>query len=258
MELNSLKALGFNEKQIQLYMIILQAGKVKPADLAVQSGINRTTVYSIAKELIKMGVIAEDQSSEGQYLIALPPEDLEKIIHREEKALEVKKASLQTALKEIKKVAQGTKYHVPKVTFISEEDLEHHLYKQAPIWTESAKKYDSIWWGYQDPSFSEHYERWIDWYWTTGPGAKDVSLKMLTNQSGIEEIMKKKKYINRKTKFWDKTKDFTATTWIVGDYIIYIYADKRPHYMVEIYDAPLAKNQREIFKGLWDMVKEVK
>lgn len=255
MELPSLKTLGFNDKQIQIYLIILKAGKIKPADLATQSGINRTTVYSIAKELLKMGVIAEDQSPEGQYLVALPPEDLGKIIHREEKELELKRASLETALKEIKKVTQGVKYHVPKVTFVSEEDFEHHLYKQAPVWAESARKYDKTWWGYQDPSIVENYERWIDWSWTNGPCAKDFYLKLLTNQSGIEEIMKKKKFVNRKMKFWDKTKDFKATTWVVGDYIMYAYTNQHPHYLVEIYDAPLAQSQRDLFKGIWEGIK---
>lgn len=24
---------------------------------------------------------------------------------------------------------------------------------------------DSTWWGFQDHTFVEHYEKWIDWYW---------------------------------------------------------------------------------------------
>ena len=55
-----LTQLGFGEKEIKVYLTLLQHGKLSPASLAKIVGLNRSTVYSVAKELKEKGVIAED------------------------------------------------------------------------------------------------------------------------------------------------------------------------------------------------------
>ena len=42
-----------------------------------------------------------------------------------------------------------------------------------------------------------------------------------------------------------------GTLWIVGDYIIMIQTLEKPFYLVEIKDAVLSHNMREVFKKLW-------
>ena len=55
----------------------------------------------------------------------------------------------------------------------------------------------------------------------------------------------------RQIRFWEGDSDFTGTLWMVGDYIIMIQTVERPFYLVEIHDAVLAHNMREVFKKLW-------
>lgn len=247
-----LKQLDFTDKEIEVYLTILESGKVTPTDVAKLTGINRTTVYSVAKELIKRGVVAEDLGGQTLYLVALPPQDLKSVVQKEEKKLEEKKSLVEKAIAELQNYARDTKYSVPKIVFIGEDDLENYLYKQTAVWNESIMKYDGCWWGFQDQSFVRYYEDWIDWYWQTG-SPKNMKLKLLSNESA--EKIKKKKYENRKIKFWDDSKDFTATTWINGDYVVMIVTTTRPHYLVEIHDSVLAHNMREVFKGIWKTVK---
>jgi hypothetical protein len=57
----------------------------------------------------------------------------------------------------------------------------------------------------------------------------------------------------RVMKFWDNN-DFTASTWINGDYLVLIQTQKKPFYLVQIYDKLMAYNMREIFKTLWKTV----
>ncbi len=47
--------------------------------------------------------------------------------------------------------------------------------------------------------------------------------------------------------------NFTANTWVCGDYLILISTHQRPFYLIEIHDAMLAYNIRELFKKLWDI-----
>jgi sugar-specific transcriptional regulator TrmB len=247
-----LKQLGFNEKETTIYLAILGQGKATPADIAKVSQINRTTVYSVAKELIKKGVITEDLGTHSRYLMARPPEDLKNIAQKEEKQLAKKREIIDTTIQELGKFTKNTSYSIPKIVFIPEDDLENYLYKQAPKWSESIMKYDKNYWGFQDRYFVSHYEEWIDWFWEQ-QAPKDLVVKLLSNQSA--EKIKEKKFTQRKIKFFGGGEDFTSTVWIAGDYVVMIVLNQRPHYLVEINDAVLAHNLRKVFQGIWKKVK---
>jgi predicted transcriptional regulator len=244
-----LKKLDFTDKEIEIYLGILKNGKITPADLASYTRINRSTVYSVAKELIKKGVVSEDLSGTSSYLVALPPEDLENLIKKQEKEIKEKKKIIDQTVKELKKVTSEVRYSIPKVRFIPEEDLENFLYKQTPIWNESVKKEKTEWLGFQDETFVVHYEPWIDWYWNNA--SKGINLKLFSTPSDIEAGMTQKKYPGREIKILKSKNPFTATTWINGAYIIMMVTDKRPHYAIEIYNHVLAENFREVFKIMW-------
>lgn len=244
-----LKKLEFNDKEIKVYLAILKHGKIAPADLAKITDINRTTVYSVAKELINKRVITEDLGGSVVYFVASPPQDLVQIVKKEEKQLETKKGLVENAIKELSNIVGQTKYSIPKIVFVAEEDLENYLYKQSPIWSESMIKQDKTWWGFQDSDLVRYYEKWIDWYWELGP-SKEINLKLLSNESA--EDLKRKKFPRRKIKFWNQSKDFNATVWIVGNYLVMIVTSQEPKYLVEIHDETLANNMRLFFKGVWN------
>jgi hypothetical protein len=250
MNTSLLTQLGFSDKEIAVYLAILKHSKLSPANVARITKMKRTTAYSIAEELIKKGVINVDLSSKTKNLLALPPEELGQLIKKEEKELETKRALIPEAVQELKEYAQATRYVLPKVTFIGEEELEQYLYRQTPVWNASLKKIEPIWWGFQDESFVKNYGKWIDWYWEEGT-EPDISLQLLSNNTDTEKEMAKKNYVNRKIKFWGEHADFSATTWINGNHVIMIQTTNHPHFLVEVVDATLAHNQREVFKGIW-------
>lgn len=247
---NLLQQLGFGDKEIAVYLAVLENGKITPTQVSEITKIKRTTVYAVAKELIKRGVIAEDESGTIAYLLALPPTDLTSSIQKEEMALEEKKKIADKAIEALQTVVGNTKYSIPKMAFISEGELEQYLYKHAPIWVESISQEGGVCWGFQDPSFVKNYIVWLDWFWKKA-NSKNISLSLLTNKSDAEKTMKTKRYPNRKVKFWDGGQDFTASIWIAGDHIVMINTQQRPHYLVEIHDAVVAHNLRVVFKSLW-------
>lgn len=243
-----LRQLGFSSKEIEVYLAILKHGKIAPADLAKTTGINRTTIYSVSKELVKKGIITEDLGGSVVYFVASTPQDLGLIAKKEEKQLEEKRGLIDNAIKELATIVGQTKYSIPKIVFVAEEDIENYLYKQTPIWNKSIMGQDKTWWGFQDSNFVRFYEKWIDWYWESG-SPKEVNLKLLSNESA--EDLKAKKYPRRKIKFWNQSKDFNATVWIIGNYLVMIVTSQNPHYLVEIHDETLANNLRLFFKGVW-------
>ena len=256
MSQNSLKQLGFNDKEVTLYTTLLQHASLTPAELAKLTHINRTTVYSTAKELIKKGMINEDLGGKTRHLVALPPSQLKRLFQKERQKLEDKKTHILRAIRELDVFTRESKYAVPKIILIEEEDIEAHLYRQTPMWNKSIKERNATYWGFQDTSFVKHFEEWIDWYWTKEESSNTIELKLLSNEKA--EQIKKQQFSRRHIRFWDKADDFTATTWVMGDYTTIIMTERRPHYLIEIHDQTIAHNMREVFKGLWEEVIEKK
>ncbi len=245
-----LRQLGLNTHEIDVYLAILQHGKVSATQLSTLTKINRTTIYSIAKQLAKRGIIAEDLGTSKRLFVAKPPQDLDILLRRQEYDLEEKRHLLQNSLSELEKLAKSSQYSIPKIVFIEEEGIRDYLYKQTPTWNKSLTEVDPTWWGFQDTTLVEHYEDWIDWYWQEA-NPENINLKLLSSQTDIETAMEAKHYARRQIKFWREATNFTASTWINGDYVVMIMTQQKPHYLVEIHDKTLAHNMRQVFKGIW-------
>lgn len=249
----TLKKLGFSDKESEIYLTILQQGKIAPADVAKLTKINRSTVYDVAKELIKRGIISEDLGSSVRYFVAQPPKDLQYLAQREEESLKEKKGLISLAINELESLAQSTQYSVPKIQFFSEDEVENFLYRHTPIWDESMRNTDGIWWGFQDYTLVEHYLKWIQWYWTRNNPSRIETIQILSNTKQDKAVTQGAKlHPGRNIRYWNKAGDFTATVWVCGEYIIMMMTRQRPHYAVEIRDSVLAHNQRQVFKGIWE------
>ena len=250
-----LKKLELNDKESQIYRTIVEAGKISTARVSRLTHINRTTVYSVCSELKKMGLIHESTGEKITYWIPREGGELDRLIARERETF-VKKEQTILSLKEALKNIPGSKtFSIPKIRYIDEEELESYLYDAVSRWNESliATK-ETTWWGFQDHVFVEHYEKWIVWYWKHAPN--DIDLKLFSNDSTIEKHMVAQNIDRRQIRFWDGDNDFTGTLWITGDYITMIQTSERPFYLVEIRDAVLAHNMREVFHTLWKTQKE--
>lgn len=245
--------LGFNNNEKEVYLAVLRAGKIPVHRVASLTSINRTTVYSIAKKLSDLGLISEDKGQKVSYLVAEPPEKLLAIIEKEENEIQEKKLSVNVLITELSAIKSEKQYSVPRIKFIEETDLSEYLYGQSKTWSDSLNKYDSTWWGYHDSSATTAYGDWINWCWKQ-PFSQSVKVKFFSNNNEVEGQMNEL-HSNRLTKPLPTGTEFDSSLWIVGDYVLMVQTRMRPHYLVEIHDEVLARNQRALFKGLWSLAK---
>ncbi len=243
--------LGLNDKQRLVYKTIVESGKVSTARISRLTHINRTTVYSVCAELKIKGLIQESTGEKVAYWVAREGNELDRVVAREREAL-ARTEETMTSLKEALKNIPGSKtFSIPKIRFIEGDELESYLFDAVPRWNESlSATNETTWWGFQDHAFVEHYEKWIVWYWKHAP--KEIDLKLFSNDSTIEKHMVAQNIDRRQIRFWDGKNDFTGTLWVTGDYITMIQTSERPFYLVEIRDAVLAHNMREVFRTLWE------
>lgn len=249
----SLLQLGFGPKEVRVYLGIQKHGKITPAQLAESTGINRATVYSIAKNLLTRGVITEDLAEKQRYLVASPPDSLAAVVRKEQKALNKKKDLVNDAMEQITKFAQNAEYAIPKIQFITEENIEDFLYRRAPDWNKSILSNDNSYLGFQEEAFVNQYADWIDWYWKHADPR--IKLRLLSNDSHAEKNVAAKDYTQREIIFWKDNVKFTATTWVMGDYVVMFVLSSTPQYLVEIHDATFAQNQRALFKGILEDIE---
>ena len=248
-----LKQLDFNDKETTVYLAILKQGKILPTDLAKQTGINRSTVYSISKELLQKGLITEELGSSKRYLVALPPSELQELVKADKQVLRDKQAKVNSAIQALQELSIKSEYHPPKITFIEEQQIKRFLCKNAQKWVDSTMEHDGVWWGFQDHQFVEHHHEWIDWFWKNwmkNRRGRMLHVRLLSNRSDIETDMGKKHYTYRQIRFW-KHDQFTSTIWICGDYLIMLNNQEKPFHLLEIRDKQLAQNLRFMFRGMW-------
>lgn len=248
--------IGLNTKEIKIYLTLLKNGKSLPSTLSRLTKINRASVYSTAKGLLAKGIIAEDMSGKTLYLSPLPIENLMQLVEKPKRELDEKADLIKKAVNELSFLTADKKYPVPKIRFVEESDVEDFLYTHCAKWNKEIMKSDGIWWGFQDPSFVEHYEKWIDWTWKQ----KDVQnqkfrVHLLSNiTSKIEQKMRTKRIARRDIRPLPGL-DFTSSIWVAGDYLIMITTRQHPFYILEIHDHTLAHNMREVFKKLWSLTE---
>lgn len=248
-----LQGLGFGSKESKVYIALLKQGKSTASALAKDTGINRPTIYNIVHTLIAKRLVVEDLGGKTTQYVALPLDQLEQLIKTDKDALIQKEQLIREAIHDLNGIKLEQVHPIPKIRFIEEKRLKEFLYSEAAKWDMSAQKNDKTWWGFQDHTLVEQYERWIHWLWKKVH--KETEVKLLTNSSSIERRIYPK-YPKRHIKPWDKAGGFNSTTWVVGEYVIMLVTSRKPSYLLEIHDEMFAESQRSLFKGIWAEMTE--
>jgi sugar-specific transcriptional regulator TrmB len=248
-----MKKLGFEDKEIMVFIAVLERGRVTPATVANVTGIKRPTVYSVASILANKGVLYIDTTSEPAYLVVESGDVLENLIKKQELQLEEDRKTVQETMKLLENVPKSMKYSVPKVKFYNEKELKDALYRQTPIWHENALLTgETIWWGFEDAAWIRLYPDCVKYHWDVAP--QEVGARYIIDDRELEKTKREQVFDERRqVKFINPEQhSFTATQVVVGDYVLLIMSNEKPYYMIEIHDRVMAHNLREVFKMLWD------
>ncbi|MDB4978804.1 MAG: hypothetical protein JWM56_990 [Candidatus Peribacteria bacterium] len=116
----TLRAVGLDEREAQLYMVGLQLGSAPASEYAKNTSLNRITTYNTLEELVHRGLFTVVKKLRGKAYTPVAPEYL---------ALEAEKnvAALNRALPELKSL-QKAKYRKPTVRFFEGWEGIRHVY----------------------------------------------------------------------------------------------------------------------------------
>ncbi len=129
---NLLKELNFSEKEIAVYLALIELGSAKPLELSKKTDLNRTTVYDLLESLMGKGLVSKYNKGKSAFFNALEPNRLLTYLDREkeekEKIIERQKKKVNELLPELISL-QNIFTTKPKVQFFEGEKGMREAYE---------------------------------------------------------------------------------------------------------------------------------
>jgi sugar-specific transcriptional regulator TrmB len=97
-----LKNFGLSEKEILVYLALVELGPSSVRDISTKSKVNRGTSYDILKSLILLGIVSYYNKESKQYFVAEAPEKLLSAIDQKKEDLEEVRHNIEKSLPLIK------------------------------------------------------------------------------------------------------------------------------------------------------------
>lgn len=246
--------LGLNDDQISTYIHLLNLGQASVLSLAKSLGSGRTRLYPILESLVDLQLVKVDQKHYGTTYEALNPQALEFLVTKKETEAKRLRDELSEVKENLLSISGVTKNKSKVIEYRGIDGLKQINFNQT-----KAKRKVYV---YELAHLDEH---------PTMPKAfvdrmrrlnyeKQVTTFDLTNNKNWDfvrtEINPRAKY-QRACYISEDVFKIKVETYIYNDVIAYLGYEKNEPFGVEIYNADLAEQQKQLFMLVWSMGKEL-
>src|SRR3989344_4981279 len=139
----SLISLGFSDKEVRVYLSVLELGRSTVARIARKAEINRTTGYDILSDLAAKTLVSISGKEPKQEYAAESPDNIKRLLEQkleqDKKNLEAATAGLIPQLKSIHNVSQR-----PQVRFYEGQEGLREVFEDTLTAKEPIKVYASV------------------------------------------------------------------------------------------------------------------
>jgi len=246
MDKSILKKLALNDKEVMVYLTLLEYGAISVRSLAELTSINRGTTYDILKKLIDLGIVSYYQKDTKQKFVAEKPERLLKLIETKEREIKETKNDIEKIIPELR-LLQDKGDHSPTCKLYEDyKGLRVILEDVLEVMSDSKEKEYYL---YSATELSQDMKKAFPDFTKTrirkGIKVKAISLAKGGDLHGLDE------------RRWLGTEDNGAT-------FIIIYNNKCAYISRDAKDTPVGviienkmiyKTQKLIFMKLWDNLK---
>jgi len=116
----SLRRIGLSESEIKVYLALLKLGKANVTELAEESGVHRTNIYSILDKLKEVGLVSYFQEDNKMKFKTTDPENLLNYLKENEEAI-------QELIPDLKKIQEITTEKIGVEIFKGEKGMKSAL-----------------------------------------------------------------------------------------------------------------------------------
>jgi HTH-type transcriptional regulator, sugar sensing transcriptional regulator len=234
---NILLSIGFNRKEVQVYLAALELAEATITDIAQKAKIPRTTAYGIITSLSKQGLISFNIKKRRKYFFAENPMRLLTMLNERERLLKEAMPRLRS-IHNIYEAKPRIKFYEGKegVKTILEDIIRTKKDFRAITSISDMNKA----FGISFPAFIEERIK------------NKINVKLLTVKDADSlKFAKKDKKEFRQTKFVPKEFSFHNANFIYGDKIAVVSVGKQFVMGVVIEDADIVCTQKMMFDIVW-------
>ena len=239
---DALKNFGLNEKEIKIYLALLEIGISKVNNISEKADIMRETAYGILKSLKEKGLVSHVIKSGVMYYSAAEPEKLIQILKDKEKNIN----EILPQLKEFKKFI----YKKAKVEFYEGSEGVKTVYRE--IIKEPHKEIYSF---LNLNIFSRLLPYFAHQISTERKEKRIKSLALVDDSPEAKEVTQRDKKEYRETRISKIVKDMKAGVYVFGNSIAFFSFSQKEPVAVVIENEDIAKSMELIFKHFWDESK---
>ncbi len=243
----ALRGIGMNEKEISIYLTLLNIGMAPGSTIAQRTSIPRSTVQFIGKELAKRGIITMTRKNNVHYFTPEPPEKLLYLLERDQKSIEKRQQEMLKVMGPLKQMMNPLSA-LPKVEYYEGEEGMIRLYDsfldmRAPIdsFEETGKVFELF------PEYAQEYMRKrIEW---------KIPNRCIAPSGSPGNTNDPERFIE--ARFLDPKKyPFTWHIKMCGDTVGIFSFDDRASVGIGIRHHDIAKNFHLLFQYVWDSLKK--
>lgn len=236
-----LKQLGLNQKEANVYLALLQLGEAQVNELANNTEIPRTSIYTQINSLINKGAADYYKRKTRTYYVPVSPEKFLNIYKKNIKTFE-EHLALFKKLEKIDTQKTAIKFVSGKegINYIFDTILEEKNPILAISCIENLEQITKNYFEY----FIEQRIR------------QNLPIKLLTNDSGESQRLKTTDAKSiRETRFVPQKYRFDTANYIFGNKVALLSLKQTPIMGVLIDDAPIANTHRMYFDLIWSLAK---
>ena len=126
---NFLKSKGFGANDVKVYLDIFKHSQCFASSVSLRTNIDRTTVYSSIKRLLKKGVIAQTRVNDVNAYVAVAPQIFVENLDMEMRRLKDERIEAESFVKELKTL-ENSVFEKPKVRIYEGEQAIINLYEE--------------------------------------------------------------------------------------------------------------------------------
>jgi sugar-specific transcriptional regulator TrmB len=244
------RALGFNEKEEQIYLALIGKRNVTAALLSKRTNIPRATVYGILEQLTLNGLVKPTKSRGTTTYSITDADAFTRLLDQREQTLREQRSHATVVTEQISILLKSPAADLPEIqVFEGRKAVESMMFEYLPEWRKSMERCsDLTLWGYQDNAVVKTFDKWHRHLWKTM--GKDETICLFSNKSDYDkELLLKVR--GRQVRALPDGTQFFSSIWLYGEYILMGMTRERPFFAVLIRETMLAANLRAIFKLLW-------
>lgn len=240
--LQTLKAVGLNEKEAQTYLCLLRLGPQSVSVIAKKAGMNRSSCYAILEKLMQKGFIEKLIQENNTPFRAVEPIYLLDQLKNKQYELESKIENLGLALKDFDQL-QGGYDAKPKVIFFQDESGLQNIFENTFTSTEPLRCYASL------DELSSLLPNYMPRYYQKRV-QKGLRVKAIYPATKISFLHKKRdKDEMRESRLIPKEYDFHLDIIIYDNKVVITSLKEKFGVLIE--SKEMAQAQKKIFDLIW-------